>query len=112
MKCRLLILISILVLVNCSTQRKSSNIDYSQDTTYYFPQIGKTTLSYALNKKQQVILIAYDDKDNVLDTLVNEIQNAGIYSINDHELKKFSGIVKFKLETEDSVVTKKMILSK
>jgi len=73
-----------MVLVNCSTQRKSSNIH----------------------------LIAYDDKDNVLDTLVNEIQNVGNYSIEDDEFQKFSGIVIFKLETEDSIVTKKLIMSK
>ncbi|MBS1494686.1 MAG: T9SS type A sorting domain-containing protein [Bacteroidetes bacterium] len=71
-----------------------------------------TIISYQLAINSDVQLKIYDALGNELQTLVNQKQNAGTYSVDFNAASLPSGIYFYKLVTEKFSVTKKMILVK
>jgi len=74
-----------------------------------------TNISYNISKRTDVKLSVYNILGQQIATLVNEIQNAGAYSIHWNALDVFgnnvsSGIYFYRIETDDNTMTKKMLL--
>ena len=83
--------------------------------------LNKTTLTlstlqqkirFALPKSSFAQLVVYDELSRDLETLVNKQLNAGTYEADWSASKYSSGVYFCKLETEEFVKIKKMVLTK
>jgi hypothetical protein len=79
---------------------------------YPNPFNPQTTIEYTLPKQSHVTLTIYDAVGQEIVALVNERQNAGIYSIPFAGTDLPSGLFFYRLETEYDVFTEKMLLVK
>jgi flagellar hook assembly protein FlgD len=71
-----------------------------------------TTIKYALPQATKVNIKIYDILGREVETLINEIQNAGTYSVNWDASNFPSGVYFYKLHAGDFVQTNKMVLIK
>ena len=85
---------------------------YSLSQNYPNPFNPNTVVSYQLPVAGFIQLKVYDVLGNEIETLVNEKQNAGSYSVDFNAASLPSGIYFYKLVTEKFSETKKMILIK
>ncbi len=92
----------------------STNIPklFSLSQNYPNPFNPSTKINYELPITNNVSLKVYDALGNEIETLVNEKQNAGSYSVDFNAASLPSGIYFYKLVTEKFSETKKMILVK
>lgn len=92
----------------------SSNVPklFSLSQNYPNPFNPSTVVSYQLPVAGFVQLKVYDVLGNEIETLVNEKQNAGSYSVDFNAASLPSGIYFYKLVTDRFSETKKMILMK
>jgi hypothetical protein len=83
-------------------------------TTDKFPNAisPPTKIGYKIDKDQYVCLVIYDEKGKSIDTLVNGMQIKGSYYFTPDFSEKEDGVYFFRLTTEDTLYTKKMILMK
>lgn len=84
---------------------------------YPNPFNPSTTISFSLNTGGKIDLVIYNMKGQQIKTLVNETLESGNHSVlwdgtDDHDQLVTSGIYFYKLKTENSVSTKKMVLMK
>ena len=86
--------------------------EYKLLQNYPNPFNPSTTISYSIPKQSQVTLKIYDILGNEIKMLVNEEKTAGTYKINFNASDLSSGIYFYKLETDNYVKCKKMILLK
>ncbi|MBS1513819.1 MAG: T9SS type A sorting domain-containing protein [Bacteroidetes bacterium] len=95
--------------------RQSSNEfanSFSLSQNYPNPFNPATVISYRLPVAGSVSLIVYDALGNEVETLVNEKQNSGSYSVDFNAASLPSGIYFYKLVTEKFSETRKMVLVK
>ncbi len=85
---------------------------FKLSNNYPNPFNPNTVLSYQLPVAGFISLKVYDAIGNEVQTLVNEKQNAGSYSVNFNAASLPSGIYFYKLVTDKFSETKKMILIK
>ncbi|MBI5403325.1 MAG: T9SS type A sorting domain-containing protein [Ignavibacteriae bacterium] len=85
---------------------------YSLDQNYPNPFNPVTKISYALPKSGFTTLKVYDITGKEVVTLVNEVKNAGTYSIDFDGAALSSGTYFYRLESNGFVSTKKMLLIK
>ena len=85
---------------------------FSLEQNYPNPFNPTTRINYELPITNYVSLKVYDALGNEVETLVNEHQNAGSYSVDFNAAALPSGIYFYKLVTEKFSETKKMILVK
>ena len=85
---------------------------FSLSQNYPNPFNPATTISWQLPSADFVRLKIYNSVGYEVETLVNEKQNAGSYSVNFSAASLPSGIYFYKLDTENFSETKKMILVK
>jgi hypothetical protein len=87
---------------------------YSLNQNYPNPFNPSTVISYQLPAASFVTLKVYDVLGNEVATLVNELQQAGTHTstFNTQNLQLSSGIYFYKIQTNNFVQTKKMILIK
>jgi len=85
---------------------------YVLGQNYPNPFNPTTTISYAIPKNSYVSLKVFDVLGNEVQTLVNESQNIGKYTVTFNADGITSGIYFYKLETDNFVATKKLILLK
>jgi photosystem II stability/assembly factor-like uncharacterized protein len=85
---------------------------FSLSQNYPNPFNPNTVVSYQLPVAGNVSLIVYNVLGNEVQTLVNEKQSAGSYSVDFNAASLPSGIYFYKLVTEKFTETKKMILVK
>jgi hypothetical protein len=76
-----------------------------------------TVIHYQISAKSQVQLVVYDLLGRLVATLVNAIEESGTHSViwngrNDEGEEMSSGIYFYRLKTESSVISKKMVLLK
>ncbi len=71
-----------------------------------------THIRYALAESGQTNLTIYDIQGKVVETLVNEYQPAGYYSIQWNAADRPSGLYFYQLNSQGSNVTKKLLLQK
>ncbi len=86
--------------------------NFSLSQNYPNPFNPTTTINYELPVTNFVSIKVYDVLGNEVETLVNEKQNAGSYSVGFNAAELPSGIYFYKLVTEKFSETKKMILVK
>ncbi len=91
--------------------------EFALEQNYPNPFNPTTTIRYALKENAQVTLKIYNVLGQVVKTLVNEKQTAGFKTVqwdgtDDRGVKVASGIYVYRLEANDFVDTKKMILLK
>ncbi len=99
-----------LTYVNSPSTEVPNNFSLSQN--YPNPFNPSTRINYELPITNYVSIKVYDVLGNEIETLVNEKQNAGSYSVNFNAASLPSGIYFYKLVTEIFSETKKMILKK
>ncbi|NWF90512.1 MAG: T9SS type A sorting domain-containing protein [Ignavibacteriaceae bacterium] len=87
-------------------------VTYLLNQNYPNPFNPGTTISYEISKKSNVSLKVYDMLGKVVSVLVNEIQNPGKYQVEFNKQNLASGIYFYRLEADNSVHVKKMILLK
>ena len=87
-------------------------LSYNLSQNYPNPFNPSTTISYSIPAKSQVTLRVYDILGSEIKMLVNEEKTAGTYKINFNASNLSSGIYFYKLQTDNYVKCKKMILLK
>jgi hypothetical protein len=85
---------------------------YSLAQNYPNPFNPSTTFKFGIPKTGLVKLVVYDIIGREVQTLVNEVKNAGSYSVTFDASKLSSGVYFYKLISNDFVDTKKMVLIK
>lgn len=87
---------------------------FSLEQNYPNPFNPSTTINYQLAETGKVSLKIFDVIGKEVTTIVNEIQEAGVYSVkfDTKSLNLNSGVYFYRLETGEFVSTKKMILIK
>ena len=79
---------------------------------YPNPFNNSTHISYEIPGPSHIKLIVYDILGNEVETLVNEFQNAGIYTISWNADKLSSGIYFLRLQSQNYSAVKKAVLLK
>ena len=79
---------------------------------YPNPFNPNTNIEYSILKTANVKLSVFDIKGKLVKILVNEDQQAGTYRIDFHADEFSSGIYIYKIETNEFINVKKMILLK
>lgn len=85
---------------------------FSLKQNYPNPFNPSTTISYELPSSENVLLKVFNIKGDEVETLVNQKQNKGSYSITFDASAFSSGVYYYKLMTENFSDTKRMILVK
>jgi photosystem II stability/assembly factor-like uncharacterized protein len=85
---------------------------FSLSQNYPNPFNPSTIINYQLTINSNVSIKIYDNLGNEIETLVNEKQNPGSYSVDFNASSLPSGIYFYKLMTENFSETKKMVLVK
>ena len=87
-------------------------IEFQLEQNYPNPFNPVTLIKYQLPFKSSITIKIFDILGNEVETLVNEEKDAGYYQISFNASELSSGIYFYSLQTEDYLVTKKMILLK
>jgi len=84
--------------------------DFQLSQNYPNPFKEKTTIKYCVPDKMKIMLDVFNSDKNKVKILVNEVKEAGTYKVelNTNELE--SGEYIYKLQADDFVETKKMVL--
>lgn len=85
---------------------------FGLNQNYPNPFNPRTMISYRLSKKGMARLSVYDVLGREIEVLVNQVQNAGTYTVTFTADELGSGLYFYRLEVEDRVFTKKMSLLK
>ena len=86
--------------------------EFSLSQNYPNPFNPSTTIKFSVPKLTEVKLTVYDALGKEVTTLVNNSLEAGNYNIEWNASNNASGIYFYKLETNEYVNVKKMILVK
>ena len=87
-------------------------LDYILYQNYPNPFNPNTTIDYSIPKKSNVTIKVYNLLGIEVATLVNEDKNRGIYSVNFNALGLASGVYFYRIQADEFVQTKKMMLLK
>jgi hypothetical protein len=85
---------------------------YALNQNYPNPFNPTTQISYSLAKRGNVSLVIYDILGQVVRTLVNDVKEAGSYTVPLNAAKLSSGVYFYRLQSDSFVQTKKMVLLK
>lgn len=90
-----------------------SPVSFQLDQNYPNPFNPSTTIQYTLGKSQNVSLIVYDLKGQVIDKLVSDYKPAGVHQLSWDASEYASGVYFYTLIMEDGASkTKKLLLIK
>jgi hypothetical protein len=98
--------------INDNNKQKEIPNSYSLAQNYPNPFNPTTTINYQVQFSGQVTLKVYDILGREVAALVNEVKQAGSYSVTFDAGRLASGIYFYKLQSGSFVETKKMILLK
>ena len=87
-------------------------IAYTLYQNYPNPFNPVTSIDYILPKESRTILTIYDLLGHEVAQLVNRIQRAGVYSVKWNASNVSSGVYFYKLQSDDFIQTRKMLLLK
>jgi len=81
---------------------------------YPNPFTSKTQISYNLTQRAQVLLEVYNILGKKVQTLINEVQNDGMYQLHysAKDLGYGGGVAILKLRVNDTIITRKLLFSK
>ncbi len=86
--------------------------DYLLEQNYPNPFNPSTTIRYSIAERGDVELKVYDALGNLVETLVNREQEAGVYQVEFNPVNLASGIYFYQIKTNSFVETKKLVLLK
>ncbi|MFZ4590520.1 MAG: T9SS type A sorting domain-containing protein [Ignavibacteria bacterium] len=86
--------------------------EYNLSFNYPNPFNPTTKINYALPKTGLVTMKIYDITGREIQTLVNEVKQAGYYSVDFNGSALPSGVYFYMLKSGDFVMTKRMVLIK
>lgn len=98
-----------------NTNKKDASIELSSfklEQNYPNPFNPSTEIKYSIPVESYVRLKVYNVLGNEVATLVNEEKPAGKYSIKFNASNLSSGVYIYRLQTDYSIITKKMTLIK
>ena len=87
-------------------------LDYILYQNYPNPFNPNTTIDYSIPRKSNVTIKVYNLLGIEVASLVNEEKNRGIYSVNFNALGLASGVYFYRIQADEFVQTKKMMLLK
>ncbi len=87
-------------------------VEFKLDQNYPNPFNPSTAINYQLSGQSKVELKIFDVLGREVQTLVNEIQNAGSYKVNFDASNLPSGIYIYQIKADNFIQSKKMILMK
>lgn len=87
-------------------------VEYSLEQNYPNPFNPSTTIRYSISKLSKVQLNVYDILGRQVATLVNKIQNPGVYNIPFNADKLASGVYIYRINAGDFTLAKRMMLVK
>jgi len=87
-------------------------VAYDLSQNYPNPFNPATTIDFSIKKKGLVTLKVYDILGKKVATLVNDLKVAGSYSVNFNGENLSSGVYTYRLEVNDFVSVKRMLLVK
>jgi predicted CXXCH cytochrome family protein len=85
---------------------------YSLNQNYPNPFNPATTISFNLPEQSRVKVTIYDALGNQIEVITNEVKNAGNHEIKWNASNYASGVYLYKLEANDFVQVRKMVLMK
>ncbi len=97
---------------NSISVNKSANYSYSLSQNYPNPFNPVTNINYTVAKDGLVKIKVYDVLGNEVCELLNQIKAAGSYTLQFNASNLPSGVYFYKLETDNFIDTKKMLLIK
>ncbi|HEX7358118.1 MAG TPA: CotH kinase family protein, partial [Ignavibacteriaceae bacterium] len=100
------------VFVNVKEDLDIIPVEYSLMQNYPNPFNPVTLINYSIPKVTFVSLIVYDVIGNEVKTLVNELKNPGIYQVSFDGTGLSSGVYFYRIQAENFIDTKKLILLK
>ena len=86
--------------------------EYQLSQNYPNPFNERTTIKYCVPDKMKIRLEVFDSDGNKINTLVDEIKEAGTYKVEINGRDLPEGIYFYRLQAGDYIETKKMILLK
>ena len=98
--------------VGQTLNRKTVPASFELEQNYPNPFNPSTTIDYSIPKSGLVTIKIYDVLGKEVKTLVNNIKSAGNYSVEFNATKFASGIYYYRMQTNDFIETKKLILIK
>ncbi len=87
-------------------------IHYSLNAAYPNPFNPVTSIAYSLPQNGNVELIVYNIQGRQIETLINDFQTAGYYSINWNATSYPSGVYLIRMESGEFTQTQKVVLVK
>jgi hypothetical protein len=100
------------VFVNVKEDLDIISVEYSLMQNYPNPFNPVTLINYSIPKVTFVSLIVYDVIGNEVKTLVNELKNPGMYQVSFDGRGLSSGVYFYRIQAENFIDTKKLILLK
>jgi hypothetical protein len=96
-----------------SDSRDNQTQSYMLEQNYPNPFESSTNIVYRLNRSANISLTIYDFSGRKIQTLVNEFQASGEYSVNWNANRYSNGLYFYKLKVDNNCVElRKMILSR
>jgi hypothetical protein len=86
--------------------------EYSLSQNYPNPFNPSTTIKYSLPKDGLVTMKIYDLAGREVAKLVNEVKKAGNYQVQFNASNLASGVYFYRIQSNDFVMTKRMVLIK
>ncbi|MCH7761954.1 T9SS type A sorting domain-containing protein [candidate division TA06 bacterium] len=78
----------------------------------FHPPLGRTVIEYTLPESVLITLEVYDITGRLVETLVDQVQEPGVYQVEWEGKNLSSGIYFYRLQSSDFTATKKLILLK
>ncbi|NQU06504.1 MAG: T9SS type A sorting domain-containing protein, partial [Calditrichaeota bacterium] len=99
---------------NSSVSGDGSNqpLEFNLDQNWPNPFNATTSISYAIEEFTDVKLSIYDISGRLVSSLVDDKQQAGYYRLTFNAADMPNGLYFYRLETQDKIATRKMILMK
>jgi hypothetical protein len=85
---------------------------YSLAQNFPNPFNPETTIKFAIPQTEKVKIVIFDILGREVTTLVNELRNAGTYSVKFDASSLSSGVYFYSIQTPNFTETKKMLLVK
>ena len=91
---------------------KNNIFNFSLGQNYPNPFNPRTTIEYSIPSRSNVVIKVFDILGREVATLVNEEKPAGVYNVNFNGSELSSGVYFYRIEAENFVETKKLVLIK
>lgn len=100
------------IIVGINNLEENTPFEFTLFQNFPNPFNPSTSIKFEISEKTLVKLVVYDILGKIVKTLVNKEMTSGVYSIDFSAENIPSGIYFYNLETNESMLTKKMVIIK